>query len=69
MFPYLAFCIVGDVFVSGHEGGNVVTWKNIDADVEANIIHRHQRIVTDITVLDTGKQSKKFGNNAKPLYR
>ncbi|KAL5012150.1 hypothetical protein ScPMuIL_010701 [Solemya velum] len=57
----------GDVFVSGHEGGNIVTWKNIDADVEANIIHRHQRIVTDITVLDAGTEDELWAGKMKPV--
>jgi hypothetical protein len=39
---------------SGHAGGQVISWENLDEELHYELLYSHWKKVTDITGLDMG---------------
>lgn len=46
-----------NVVYSGHENGQVISWKNIEEDLHYHVLYKHHRRVTSIAGLDMGEFS------------
>ena len=53
------------IIYSGHRNGNIMGWQNIEDGVTCDLIYKHDRRVTSIAGLDTGKSTTEFLLNKK----